>query len=134
MGNKKLRNTGALKVVQGLYTLADSIEVLREEVKVGDTPLKDLTEAELEALHTNKIGNEHFVEAVRREVVHRIEKMFAVGIEKGKKALSITPTSAAVKDAINPVKPLKDIYNDAVDEKSFKAAEDFLNQEVKGDN
>ena len=115
MGSKKLRNTGALKVVQGLYTLADSIEILREEVKVGDTPLKDLTEAELEALHTNKIGNENFTEAVRREVVYRIEKMFALGIEKGKKALSITPTSEAVRNAINPAKALKDVYNDMVD-------------------
>jgi hypothetical protein len=131
MGSKKLRNTGALKVVQGLLTLADTIEVLREEVKVGEIPLKDLTEAQLEVLWTNKIGNENFTEAVRREVVHRIDKMFTIGIERSKKALSKTPMHTAMQTALNPAKVLRDVYNDEVDEKSFKDWEEFLGQEIE---
>ena len=79
---KKSRDKNFKKVVQGEWTLGHSLEELRENVFVGDVPLKDLKEEELAAIWEGKIGTHYFRQAVRREVVHRISEYFKVGYEK----------------------------------------------------
>lgn len=68
--------------VQGKWHLGHKIEVLRENVFVGDKPLKDLKEEELAIIWEKKIGTSNFREAVRREVVHRVAGYFKMGYEK----------------------------------------------------
>jgi hypothetical protein len=87
------------RVVQGKWTLSQPISVLRDNVFVGDRSLAELSKKELEVLWTNKIGSKNFSEAVRREVVYRIEQMFLSGIEKQEKALQVKPLTEAVRKA-----------------------------------
>lgn len=79
---KKSRDKRFKKVVQGEWTLGHSIEELRENVYVGDRPLKELKEEELSVIWNEKIGTHNFRQAVRMEVVHRVSEYFKKGFEK----------------------------------------------------
>ena len=83
MGKKRGKNFK--KVVQGEWTLGHTDQELRENVFVGDIPLKDLKEEELAAIWEGKIGTHYFRQAVKREVVYRVSEYFKVGYEKVEK-------------------------------------------------
>lgn len=78
----KTRDKNFKKIVQGDWTLGHSDIELRENVMVGDKPLKDLKEEELAVIWEKKIGTHYFRQAVRREVVHRVSEYFKKGYEK----------------------------------------------------
>jgi hypothetical protein len=93
---KKSRDKNFKKVVQGEWTLGHSILDLRENVFVGDKPLKDLKEEELAVIWNTKIGTHHFRQAVRMEVVHRVSNYFKQGFEKEEEILTKSTLSEAV--------------------------------------
>lgn len=104
---KKSRDKNFKKVVQGEWTLGHSIQELRENVFVGDTPLKDLKEEELAAIWEGKIGTHYFRQAVRQEVVHRVSEYFKVGYEKVEKINTKNSIASALsltkKDEIDEI-------------------------------
>lgn len=102
---KKSRDKNFKKVVQGEWTLGHTDQELRENVFVGDTPLKDLSEEQLSAIWNEKIGTHHFRQAVRREVVYRVSEYFKQGYEKVEKL----STPSAVATAMQVSKPKDEI-------------------------
>ena len=102
---KKSRDKNFKKVVQGDWTLGHTDEELRENVYVGDTPLKDVSEEQLATIWNEKIGSHYFRQAVKREVVHRVSSYFKVGYEKIEKL----GTNNAVAAAMSLPKPKDEI-------------------------
>lgn len=102
---KKSRDKNFKKVVQGEWTLGHSDKELRENVFVGDTPLKDLSEEQLAAIWNEKIGTHHFRQAVRREVVYRVSEYFKQGYEKVEKLRK----PSVLADAMQMAKPKDEI-------------------------
>lgn len=98
---KKSRDKNFKKVVQGEWTLGHSIEELRENVFVGDKPLKDLKEEELSVIWNEKIGTHNFRQAVRMEVVHRVSEYFKKGFEKERSILTKNPIASALRTPAN---------------------------------
>ena len=101
---KKSRDKNFKKVVQGEWTLGHSDKELRENVMVGDKPLKDLKEEELAVIWEKKVGTHHFRQAVRREVVHRVSEYFKQGYEKVEK-INTKSKVASVFDEVKPKDP-----------------------------
>lgn len=91
--------------VQGEWTLGHTIQELRENVCVGDTPLKDVSEEQLSLIWNEKIGTKHFREAVRREVVYRVQNYFKIGYEKLEKGFE----PKKVANVVHQLKPKKTI-------------------------
>jgi len=85
MGRKSRLKQERKAVVQGAYTLASSIQVLRENIFVGDTPIKSLSEEHLDIIINGNVGSAAFQEVCRREMVYRIENMFTRGFEEQEK-------------------------------------------------
>lgn len=105
---KKSRDKNFKKVVQGEWTLGHTDEQLRENVFVGDTPLKDLKEEELATIWNEKIGTHHFRQAIRREVVYRVSNYFKEGYEKVEKLKTKSPVASVFeqnkpKDSIDEI-------------------------------
>lgn len=94
MGKKRDKNFR--KIVQGEWTLGHTDEELRENVFVGNTPLKDCTEEQLAVIWEGKIGTHHFRQAVRREVVYRISAYFKTGYEKLQQIRKKKPLAEAI--------------------------------------
>lgn len=103
MGKKRDKNFK--KVVQGQWTLGHTDDELRENVFVGDKPLKDLKEEELAAIWDGKVGSHYFRQAVRREVVYRVSNYFKEGYEKVEKLRK----PSMVADAVRVAKPKDEI-------------------------
>jgi len=101
---KKSRDKNFKKVVHGELTLGHSDKELRENVMVGDKPLKDLKEEELAVIWEKKIGTHHCRQAVRREVVHRVSEYFKQGYEKVEK-INTKSKVASVFDEVKPKDP-----------------------------
>jgi len=97
MGKK--RNKNFKKVVQGEWTLGHTDQELRENVFVGNTPLKDLPEEQLAAIWEGKIGTHYFRQAVRREVVYRVSEYFKVGYEKVEKLGTPNAVAGAMRSS-----------------------------------
>ena len=95
MGKKRDKNFK--KVVQGEWTLGHTDEELRENVFVGDKPLKDLKEEELAAIWEGKIGSHYFRQAIRREVIYRVSNYFKSGFEKVEKLGTANPIASAMQ-------------------------------------
>ena len=102
---KKSRDKNFKKVVQGDWTLGHTDEELRENVYVGDTPLKDVSEEQLATIWNEKIGSHYFRQAVKREVVHRVSGYFKAGYEKVQKL----DTTNAIASAMSVSKPKDEI-------------------------
>lgn len=95
MAKKKRLPKDWERVVQGEWTLGHSIHELRDNVCVGETPLKDVPEEQLSIIWNEKIGTKYFREAVRREVVHRVSSYFKTGYEKA--AAGFSPSKLATE-------------------------------------
>ena len=87
-------------VVQGEWKLKHGIEILRENVYIGDVKLKDAPEEQLAIIWTEKVGSANFREAVRQEVVYRVSKYFYDGTKTIQDGLRVNTLNSKMKQAM----------------------------------